>query len=102
MRSYAGRVGALGLMIRRSWVDEAEILAHLGDTRHAADDLPQVRDLAAGAPPVPDDLHHPAAEQVCAKLASAEASPDGNPPVRRLPPNQGAGANGEAIVRSVE
>jgi DNA-binding SARP family transcriptional activator len=49
---------------------EADILTHLGDARQAAGDQPEARDAWRRALAILDDLHHPAAESVRAKLAS--------------------------------
>jgi DNA-binding SARP family transcriptional activator/tetratricopeptide (TPR) repeat protein len=49
---------------------QADILSHLGDTRHAAGDLAQAREAWQDALAILDDLHHPDAGQVRAKLAS--------------------------------
>jgi DNA-binding SARP family transcriptional activator/tetratricopeptide (TPR) repeat protein len=48
--------------------DEADTLTHLGDTHHAARNLPQARDAWQQALGILDELHHPDAEQVRAKL----------------------------------
>jgi tetratricopeptide (TPR) repeat protein/transcriptional regulator with XRE-family HTH domain len=48
---------------------EAETLTHLGDTRHAAGDLPLAREAWQQALPIFEDLQHPDADQVRAKLA---------------------------------
>jgi DNA-binding SARP family transcriptional activator len=50
---------------------EAEILTHLGDTHHAAGDRPGARDAWQQALDILDDLHHPDAGQVRAKLRQA-------------------------------
>jgi len=50
---------------------EAEILTHLGDTRQAAGDQPAAQDAWRHALAILDDLHHPDAGQVRAKLAAA-------------------------------
>ncbi len=47
---------------------QAEMLAHLGDTRYAADDLDAARSAWQQALEILDDLHHPDAEHVRAKL----------------------------------
>jgi tetratricopeptide (TPR) repeat protein/DNA-binding XRE family transcriptional regulator len=49
--------------------EEGEILAHLGDTRHAAGDTSQARQAWQQALAILDDLAHPLAGQVRAKLA---------------------------------
>jgi DNA-binding SARP family transcriptional activator len=51
---------------------EADILAHLGDARQAAGDQPEARDAWRQALAILDELHHPAAEKVRAKLAAAD------------------------------
>jgi DNA-binding SARP family transcriptional activator/tetratricopeptide (TPR) repeat protein len=51
---------------------EADILTHLGDAREAAGDQPEARDAWRQALAILDDLHHPAAENVRAKLAAAD------------------------------
>ena len=50
---------------------EATILAHLGDTRHAAGELPQARQAWQQALAIFENLQHPDAGQVRAKLDSA-------------------------------
>jgi DNA-binding SARP family transcriptional activator/tetratricopeptide (TPR) repeat protein len=50
---------------------EADILTHLGDAREAAGDQPGAREAWRQALTILDDLHHPAAESVRAKLAGA-------------------------------
>jgi len=50
---------------------EAEILTHLGDTRQAAGDQPEAQDTWRHALAILDDLHHPDAGQVRARLAAA-------------------------------
>jgi DNA-binding SARP family transcriptional activator/tetratricopeptide (TPR) repeat protein len=52
---------------------EAEALNHLGDTRHAAGELAQARESWQQALAGLDDLQHPHADQVRAKLASADS-----------------------------
>jgi DNA-binding SARP family transcriptional activator/tetratricopeptide (TPR) repeat protein len=54
--------------------NEAETLTHLGDARHAAEDLAQAREAWRQALAILDDLHHPDAEKVRAKLASISNS----------------------------
>jgi tetratricopeptide (TPR) repeat protein len=49
---------------------EADTLTHLGDTRHAAGDLPQARQAWQQALAIFEDLQHPDAEKVRAKLDS--------------------------------
>jgi tetratricopeptide (TPR) repeat protein len=49
------------------WV-EADTLTHLGDTRHAAGDLPQARQTWQQALAILDDIQHPDAGKVRAKL----------------------------------
>jgi DNA-binding SARP family transcriptional activator/Tfp pilus assembly protein PilF len=50
---------------------EAETLAHLGDIRQAAGDLPRAVQAWRQALAILDDIHHPDADKVRAKLASA-------------------------------
>jgi tetratricopeptide (TPR) repeat protein/transcriptional regulator with XRE-family HTH domain len=50
---------------------EAETLARLGDIRQAAGDLPRAGDAWRQALAILDDIHHPDADKVRAKLASA-------------------------------
>ncbi|HUC26354.1 MAG TPA: tetratricopeptide repeat protein [Streptosporangiaceae bacterium] len=50
--------------------DEADILTHLGDSRHAADELDKANEAWQQALAILDDLQHPDADQVRAKLAS--------------------------------
>jgi DNA-binding SARP family transcriptional activator/tetratricopeptide (TPR) repeat protein len=49
---------------------EADTLTHLGDTRHAAGELAQAREAWQQALAILDDIQHPDAGQVRAKLAS--------------------------------
>jgi tetratricopeptide (TPR) repeat protein/transcriptional regulator with XRE-family HTH domain len=49
---------------------EAEALAHIGDARHAAGDRAQAREAWQQALAIFDDLQHPGADKVRAKLAS--------------------------------
>jgi tetratricopeptide (TPR) repeat protein len=49
---------------------ESVALTHLGDMRHAAGELPQAREAWQQALTILDDLKHPSAGQVRAKLAS--------------------------------
>ena len=51
---------------------EAGILTHVGDARHAAGELPQARQAWQQALAIYDDIHHPDADKVRAKLASTE------------------------------
>jgi transcriptional regulator with XRE-family HTH domain/tetratricopeptide (TPR) repeat protein len=51
---------------------ESQILTHLGDTRHAAGELAEARQAWQQAVAILDDLQHPGADQVRAKLAGAE------------------------------
>ncbi len=51
---------------------EAEILAHVGDARHAAGELPQARQAWQQALAIYDDIQHSGADKVRAKLASTE------------------------------
>jgi len=61
---------------------EADTLTHLGDNRHAAGELAQAREAWQQALAILDDVQHPDAGQVRAKLASTNdhASPE---PARR-------------------
>jgi DNA-binding SARP family transcriptional activator len=52
--------------------EEADTLTRLGDTRHASGELPQARDAWQQALDILDELHHPDAEKVRARLASAD------------------------------
>ncbi len=56
---------------------EADTLSHLGDTRDAAGEPAQARDAWRQSLVILEELHHPDADQVRAKLAStaADASP---------------------------
>jgi tetratricopeptide (TPR) repeat protein len=56
--------------------NEADTLTRLGDTHHAVGDLPQAREAWQHALAILDDLHIPEADQVRAKLASAEPNAD--------------------------
>jgi tetratricopeptide (TPR) repeat protein/transcriptional regulator with XRE-family HTH domain len=58
---------------------ETDILTHLGDTRHAAGDLAQARQAWQQALAILDDLQHPDAGQVRAKLASTNDHASPNP-----------------------
>jgi DNA-binding SARP family transcriptional activator len=69
-------------------VSEAEALAHLGDTRHAAGELAQAREAWQQALAILEDLQHPDAGQVRAKLASAEGRPHPEPAVTGSAPGQ--------------
>jgi DNA-binding SARP family transcriptional activator/tetratricopeptide (TPR) repeat protein/DNA-binding XRE family transcriptional regulator len=53
-------------------LDEGTALTHLGDTRHAAGEPTQAREAWQQALAILDDLQHPDAEQVRAKLDHAE------------------------------
>ena len=59
---------------------EAVALTHLGDTRHAAGELAQAREAWQQALAILDDLQHPDAGQVRAKLASTNGRASPNPP----------------------
>jgi tetratricopeptide (TPR) repeat protein len=52
---------------------EAEALTHLGDTRHAAGELAQARETWQQALAILDDMQHPDAGQVRARLTSTTA-----------------------------
>ena len=60
---------------------EAIILTHLGDNRRAVGDLAQAREAWQQALAILDDLPHPEAGQLRAKLASTNDHPAGDPPV---------------------
>jgi tetratricopeptide (TPR) repeat protein len=53
-------------------VFEVETLTRLGDTRHAADDLAQAREAWQQALAIGEDLQHPFADKIRAKLASTK------------------------------
>jgi tetratricopeptide (TPR) repeat protein len=55
-----------------SRVNEAEILTHVGDARHAVGELPQARRAWQQALAIYDNIQHPGADQVRAKLADTE------------------------------
>jgi DNA-binding SARP family transcriptional activator/tetratricopeptide (TPR) repeat protein len=61
--------------------NEAEILTHLGDAYHAAGNPGQARDAWQQALAILDDLHHPDAGQVRAKLTTATDAIHGKPAV---------------------
>ena len=70
-RAAAHFESALGLCRDRSdRLNEAEILAHVGDMRHAADEVPQAREAWQQALAIFDEIQHPNAGNVRAKLAS--------------------------------
>ena len=50
---------------------EAMVLTHLGDTRHAAGNLPQARQAWQEALAIFEDMQHPSADQVRGKLDGA-------------------------------
>lgn len=52
---------------------EAEALTHLGETRHALGELAQAQDAWQQALAVVEDLRHPGAGQIRARLASTGA-----------------------------
>jgi tetratricopeptide (TPR) repeat protein/transcriptional regulator with XRE-family HTH domain len=58
--------------------DEADALMFLGDTRHAAGDLPRAREAWRQALSILDELQHPQADEVRAKLAGTDG-PGGLP-----------------------
>jgi DNA-binding SARP family transcriptional activator/tetratricopeptide (TPR) repeat protein len=58
---------------------EAEALTHLGDTRHAAGEPAQAREAWQQALTILDELHHPDADTVRAKLASTNDRSSRNP-----------------------
>jgi hypothetical protein len=51
---------------------EADTLTHLGDTRHAAGQLPQARQAWHQALAILEDIQHPQTEQVRAKLGGTD------------------------------
>ena len=59
--------------------DEADTLTHLGDTRHAAGEVAQAREAWQQALAILEDLQHPDAGQVRAKLASTNDHASPNP-----------------------
>jgi DNA-binding SARP family transcriptional activator len=61
-------------------VTEANILTRLGDTRHAAGELAQARETWQQALAILEDLQHPAADEVRAKLARASKPSDRESP----------------------
>jgi tetratricopeptide (TPR) repeat protein len=58
---------------------EADTLTHLGDTRHAAGELAQAREAWQQALAILEDLQHPNADKVRAKLASTNDHSSPNP-----------------------
>jgi DNA-binding SARP family transcriptional activator len=58
--------------------DEAEVLTHLGDTRDAAGEPALAREAWRQALAILEDLRHPGAAQVRAKLAGADARASSN------------------------
>jgi DNA-binding SARP family transcriptional activator/tetratricopeptide (TPR) repeat protein len=58
---------------------DAEILTHLGDNHHAAGELAQAREAWQQALAIFDDIQHPDAGQVRAKLASTTDAAAANP-----------------------
>jgi DNA-binding SARP family transcriptional activator/tetratricopeptide (TPR) repeat protein len=59
--------------------NEADVLTHLGDTRHAGGELAQAREAWQQALAILEDLQHPDAGQVRAKLASQTPHASPNP-----------------------
>jgi DNA-binding SARP family transcriptional activator len=59
--------------------NEAEVLSHLGNTRHAAGEPVQAREAWQQALAIFEDLQHPSAGQVRAKLASTNDHASANP-----------------------
>jgi tetratricopeptide (TPR) repeat protein len=57
---------------------EAAILTHIGNARHAASELPKARRAWQRALAIYDDLQHPRADEVRAKLASIEGDAPGS------------------------
>jgi tetratricopeptide (TPR) repeat protein len=64
-------------------VNEAETLTNLGDTRHADGDQQQAQDAWQQALDILDDLHHPDAGHVRAKLADTPTGNQTQPASRR-------------------
>jgi len=62
----------------------ADTLTHLGDNRHAAGELAQAREAWQQALAILDDVQHPDAGQVRAKLASTNVHASPNPPAGRI------------------
>jgi DNA-binding SARP family transcriptional activator/tetratricopeptide (TPR) repeat protein len=58
---------------------ETDTLTHLGDARHAAGDLAQAREAWQQALAILEDLQHPDADKVRAKLATTNDHPSPNP-----------------------
>jgi tetratricopeptide (TPR) repeat protein/DNA-binding XRE family transcriptional regulator len=58
---------------------EAEILTHVGDARHAAGELPHARQAWQQALVIYDDIQHPGADKVRAKLAASSSQAPGLP-----------------------
>ena len=61
---------------------EADTLTHLGDTRHAAGDLAQAREAWQQALAILEDLQHPDAGQVRAKLCRIQVTTVASGPAR--------------------
>jgi tetratricopeptide (TPR) repeat protein len=62
---------------------QADALTHLGDTHHAADELTAARDAWQQALAILDDLHHPDAGQVRAKLSQGDPGDSREPAASR-------------------
>jgi hypothetical protein len=58
---------------------EADTLTHLGDSRHASGELTQAREAWQQALAILEDIQHPDAAKVRAKLASTNGHASGNP-----------------------
>jgi tetratricopeptide (TPR) repeat protein len=59
--------------------EEADTLTSLGDTRHSAGQLAEAQEAWQQALAIFDDLQHPNADKVCAKLASTNHHASPNP-----------------------
>jgi tetratricopeptide (TPR) repeat protein len=70
---------ALSLLRAGDRLQEAVVLTHLGDTRQAAGELAQAREAWQQALAIFEDLQHPDAGQVRAKLSSANGHVSANP-----------------------
>jgi DNA-binding SARP family transcriptional activator/tetratricopeptide (TPR) repeat protein len=67
---------------------EGAILTHLGNTRHAAGDQQGAQDAWQQALAILDNLHHPDAHQVRAKLTTLDGRPRPEPAAARSAPDQ--------------
>jgi predicted TPR repeat methyltransferase len=52
---------------------EADTLTHLGDTHYAAGEIPEASDAWQQALDILHYLHHPDADKICVRLASAQS-----------------------------